>query len=144
MHCYATSIGSPANQKMAQAKGFVPQLTAFEYILGWPKTIKHLPKCVRFTNFEQFWIAEIILHQSYLRHFCVRHCLRVAHSIWNFAHFYITPKENIVFEVHLFCGNILSLYRKREYRQNTLFSFGIMHNFRSNARPLNSGLEKNA
>ena len=81
---------------------------------------------VQFTNFEQFWIAEIVLHQSYLRHFCIRHCLRVAHSIWNFAYFYITPKENIVFEVHLFCGNILSLYCEREYTWNTLFPFGIM------------------
>ena len=67
------------------------------YILGLPITIKRLPKCVRFTNFEQFWKAKVILLWSRFNHFFLKHCLEVASLIWSFAHFYITPKENIVY-----------------------------------------------
>ena len=55
------------------------------YNLGLPKTIKRLPKCVRFTNFEQFWIAEIILHWNYIGHFFLNHYLEVASLIQSFA-----------------------------------------------------------
>ena len=112
--------------------------------IGWPRTMKCLPKYVGFTNFEQFWIAEIILHQSYLRHFCVRHCLRVAHLILSLAYFCIIPKENILFEELSLLRLCVSTLPRKRITWNTMFSFGVMQNFRSNARPLNSGLEKNA
>ena len=40
-----------------------------------------LPKCVRFPNFELFWVAEIILNQSYFNHFFLNDCLEVANLI---------------------------------------------------------------
>ena len=40
-----------------------------------------LPKCVRFSNFELFWVAEIILNQSYFNHFFLNDCLEVANLI---------------------------------------------------------------
>ena len=112
--------------------------------LGWPKTIKHLPKCVRFTNFEQFWIAKIILHWSHFNHFFLNHCLGVAHLILSFAYFCIIPKENILFEELSLLRLCVSTLPRKRITWNTMFSFGVMQNFRSNARPLNSSLELNA
>ena len=40
-----------------------------------------LPKCVQFSNFELFWVAEIILNQSYFNHFFLNDCLEVANLI---------------------------------------------------------------
>ena len=103
-----------------------------------------LPKCVQFSNFAHFWKAEIILHWSYCNHFILNHCLRVANLISSFA---LPQKRRYIFQVILFCGNVLAYYREREILEIYMFSFGVMQKFeklRSNSRPLNSDLEKNA
>ena len=87
--------------------------------LGLPKK----PKLVRFSNFEQFWNAEIILHWNHFKHFFLNLCLEVANLIWILA---LSQKRTMYFKYILFCGNMISHYCKREYTWNTLFPFGIM------------------
>ena len=99
------------------------------------------PKFLRFSNFEQFWNAKIILHWNHFKHFFLNLCLKVANLIWFLA---LSQKRTMYFRYILFCGNVITHYHKRECTWNTLFSFGLRQNFRSNSRPLNTGLEKNA
>ena len=87
--------------------------------LGLPKK----PKLVRFSNFEQFWNAEIILHWNHFKHFFLNLCLEVANLIWILA---LSQKRTMYFKYILFRGNMISHYCKREYTWNTLFPFGIM------------------
>ena len=89
------------------------------YTLGLPKK----PKLVRFSNFEQFWNAEIILHWNHFKHFFLNLCLEVANLIWILA---LSQKSTMYFKYILFRGNMISHYCKREYTWNTLFSFGTM------------------
>ena len=62
-----------------------------------------------------------------------------------FCTFLRYPKRvHSAFQVILFRSNGLINYRKIEYFWYTLISFGITPKFRSNLRPLNINLEKNA
>ena len=109
-----------------------------------PRADHFLSKPVQITNLEQFWIAEVILHWSHFNHFFLNHCLGVAHLILSFAYFCIIPKENILFEELSLLRLCVSTLPRKRITWNTMFSFGVMQNFRSNARPLNSSLELNA
>ena len=88
-----------------------------------------------------------------LRSFCIQICkaffskplFRGRKFDLKFCTFLHYPKRgHYAFQVILFCSNGLINYRKIEYFWYTLISFGITPNFRSNLRPLNIDLEKNA
>ena len=49
----------------------------------------------------------------------------------------------MLFQVFLFGGKVLAPYRKIEILEITVFSFGVMQNFRANAGPFRPTLEKN-
>ena len=86
-----------------------------------------------FEKLRSFWIEvakDIFLGRKFDLKFCT------------FLHY---PKRgHYAFQVILFHSNGLINYRKIEYFWYTLISFGITPNFRSNLRPLNINLEKNA
>ena len=88
-----------------------------------------------------------------LRSFCIQICkaffskplFRGRKFDLKFCTFLHYPKRgHYAFQVILFRSNGLINYRKIEYFWYTLISFGITPNFRSNLRPLNIDLEKNA
>ena len=103
-----------------------------------------MPNYVRSSNFEQFWKAEIILYSN-MQSIFSKPLFRGRKFDLKFCTFLRYPKRvHSAFQVILFCSNGLIDYRKIEYFWYTLISFGITPNFRSNLRPLNIDLEKNA
>ena len=59
-----------------------------------------------------------------------------------FCKFCIIPKERDRHYRYVSIGKVHAPYRKIEMLKLPHFSFGVVQNFRSNSRPLNSSLEK--
>ena len=88
-------------------------------------------------SWDHFALNQVII-------FVLKLCLEVANLTWSLTHFCLTEKRTFCCKyicVKVRCWYLIGKWNCLSY---LVFSLGVVQNFRSNSRPLNSSLEKNA